>query len=122
MDNSLTFPVPVDRIIEVQNAAGDTLCLNPLGQKGWHVQVVRGGQRHRNGGMQILGKDVEDESQLLAAVDSFFSSDYDQFKESEVKKSGRWWPLISILMTLIFGCVGLTFLAFMISYFMKHLW
>lgn len=119
MNETPTASIPVDRLVEVQNVSGDTLCVTPLGKNGWHARVIRGGQRHRGGSMQILDQDLSELASLKTAVDSFLIGDYRDFQESDMKSQGRRSAFFGIVGTLIMMAAALTFLAFMISIFLR---
>ena len=119
MNETPTASIAVDRIVEIQNLSGDTLSVNPSGKHGWHVQIIRGGQRHRRGGVQILSQDLSELTSLKNAVDSFVIGDYRNFQESDMKAQGRRGIVLSFIGMLIMMATALTFLAFMISVFIS---
>jgi hypothetical protein len=120
MNDTPTVSIPVDRLVEIQNTSGDTLCLTPSGAQGWHVQVLRGGQRHRRGDIQILEGELPDLASLKTAADSFLVGDYRNFHESERRRHGGTSVFLNIVGTVIMAAVALTFLAFMIALFLDR--
>lgn len=119
MNETPSASIPVDRLVEIQNASGDTLSVTPRGKQGWHAQVVRGGQRHRKGSMQILNQELPELKSLKTAVDAFLVGDYRDFQELEANAQGRWRACLGILVTVILSAAALTFLALMISIFLR---
>lgn len=115
-----TITIPVDHLVEIQNSSGDTFCVTPSGKSGWHAQVVRGGQRHRRGSIQIFNQEVPDLISLKTAVDSFLIADYRDFQESKRKTQQRMSIVVSMIGMIIIMSAGLTFLAFMISIFQRN--
>lgn len=114
-----TASIPVGCLVEIQNGSGDTLSITPFGKSGWHAQVIRGGQRHRRGCMQILGQDVPELESLKAVVDSFLIADYRNFCESDKKSQERRSIFLGIVGMVVLMVAALTFLAFMISIFLR---
>jgi hypothetical protein len=115
-----TITIPVDHLVEIQNSSGDTFCVTPSGKSGWHAQIVRGGQRHRRGSIQIFVREVSDLISLKTAVDSFLIGDYRNFQEPERKTHQRISIVVSVMGMIIMMALGLTFLAFMISIFQRN--
>jgi hypothetical protein len=119
MDMPLTSPIPVTGIIEVQNSLCDRLCVNASGQNAWSVQVIRGGRRSGRNSMTILCCDASDVVALKTAVDEFLEENYSRFQESKAENPLRRWIIFQVAGTALFMLLGLTFLAFMISVFLK---
>ena len=120
-----TVSVPVTGLVEVENLKGDSLCLNTDGKKGWLVQVIRKRIRGRRGGspMQIFNCSVSDEEHLKVVVDEFLAENYDSFKEDEEAGSVKNYAFLGVLGSLLVLLLGLTVLAFMISFFLQlDLW
>lgn len=72
--------------------------------------------------MTILRLETPDVSILKAAVDEFLEGDYRSFEESCAKNPLRRWIVFQLLGTALFMLLGLTFLAFMITVFLKFKW
>lgn len=119
-----TAPIPVTGLIEVKNSVDDTLCVSVSGKDSWSVQVIRGlGRRGQRGSSTaILWRKAHDEAALKAAVDEFLEGDYRGFEESSAKETPRRWVFLSMLASLFLMALALTFLAFMISVFLKLDW
>lgn len=120
-DNPPTVTLSVDRLVEIQNFSGDTLCVSPIGKQGWHAQVVRGGQRHRRGSMQVLNLNLQGAASLKTAVDAFLAGNYRDFQESKTKGRGTKPAILDIVLTLVLAVAALSFVAFLISVFLRIL-
>ena len=69
--------------------------------------------------MQIFDQEVADVALLKTAVDSFLMGDYRDFQESDRKPKERRSVFLCMVGMLVMTALGLTFLAFMISVFLK---
>jgi hypothetical protein len=122
MTTAPTSPIPVTGLVEVQNSIGDTLCVTTSGQQSWNVQVIRGTRLKRRSLGTILSLETPDVLVLKAAVDEFLEGNYRGFEETRAKDPLQRWIFVQLFGTVLFVLLGLTFLAFMISVFLKFKW
>jgi hypothetical protein len=111
--------VPITGLVEVHNSVGDILCVTAASQNAWRAQVIRGARNQRRSPPVILYLETLDLPILKTAVDEFFDGNYLRFKESSMSHPNRKWMYLSFLGMALMMFLGLTFLAYMISVFLK---
>lgn len=112
-----TAPIPITGLCRVKNTLGDTLCVTAQKQAAWGAQVIRG-ERHSTA---ILYKETTDLEELKSIIDQFLAGNYEEFEET-IPTEGRKWVFLSMLGNIAALALGIVFLAFMISLFLRIEW